>query len=885
MGNNSAFSHVGSILKTKLHMPGLRPNLVTRKRILDKLNSGIGMGCRVTLISAGAGYGKTTLAVEWLKSTKRPVAWISLDEFDNDPVRLLSYLTACMDMIFPDFMHSMGSLINPAGMPPASTLAAALSNEISSLDTPFILVLDDYHVISNTYIHDFLQCLIDYQPQVMHILLITRHDPPLPLARLRVKAQLNEIRAEDLRFTPKETEEFFSRTMGVKLKKEILESLGSRTEGWAAGLQLAGLSIQGWDEVRIENFVEDFSGSSRHVIDYLFEEVLERQEDNIRDFMCSTSVLQRFNASLCQAVTGSEDSGTVLERLSKANLFIIPLDTKGEWYRYHHLFSDFLQTELKGQDRAFLHRKASSWFKDNNLPEEAVSHALSAGDYMEAESLMEAYAPGIIQKGEVKTFMGWIEALPKDRQWDNIGLGVFKAWCLFLVGRMAEAKPIMDILEKGIGENPVYEGGLKALKTLFPYQSIEERVKDAVDAVELIGDKNLFFKSAALLSLGQIQAGTGENEKAVESFHEAYTCAYMTENHFTAVTAAANWAINLNWLGRREEALLVCRQALEGYTDSMGRLLPMAQMVHIPLGMLCYYGSELEKAEEYLKSGIGFCRKLFLVHTMGIGEWFLSLTEYALGNIDEAFEVIRETRNIVNSVNQKGISMFMDIAEAGLNLMEGRLEQAFSWAKDVQYSPMDMLNVGKIMELTVYVRTLIAMGNLEEAGHIINNLEKALGGKKGHLINIYILHSLLGSISHSDNEALKYLEEALSMAAPEGYLRPFVDMGAGVYKMLHKVVNVNPGFVRRILDAANTVHNKGDNIPQTAREGYVEALSERELEILRLAAEGLSNDEIASRLYITLGTAKWHMNNIFGKLGVNKRTLAIDRARKLKLID
>ncbi|MBN1978105.1 MAG: hypothetical protein JW918_11980 [Anaerolineae bacterium] len=432
------------LLTTKLYIPPPRPDLVPRLRLVERLDDGLRLGHRLTLIAAPAGFGKTTLATEWIHTLEAhrdaplQVAWLSLDEGDNDPARFFTYLIAALRQLDTGVCQATQSLLGSPQMPPTESLATTLVNDIAAIPSPFVLVLDDYQLIHNALIHDALAFLLDHQPPHMHLLVATRTDPPLSLPRLRVRGHVTEVRADDLRFTEEEAATFLNRALRLELDAEDIAALEARTEGWIAGLQLAALSMQGKGDV--DSFIEAFSGSNRHVIDYLAEEVLAQQQEKIRDFLHQTSILERFCAPLCDVVReGSADSSAILEHLEHQNLFLVPLDDRREWYRYHRLFADFLRTELAREQSATLHLRAARWFEAHDLLPEAVNHALAhavaTGDTDEAVRIVTLAGSRALSEGALATLLGWLDALPDEVVRASGWLTSFKAWCLLMTGQ------------------------------------------------------------------------------------------------------------------------------------------------------------------------------------------------------------------------------------------------------------------------------------------------------------------------------------------------------------------------------------------------------------------------------------------------------------------
>ena len=436
-----------SILATKLYIPPPRPKVVLRPRLVERLDEGLHH--KLTLISAPAGFGKTTLVSEWVASCERATAWLSLDEGDNDLARFLAYLVAALQTIMADMGEGVLAVLQSPQPPPIESMLTALLNEITATPDDFILVLDDYHVMDAQPVDHALTFLLEHLPPQMHLVIATREDPQLPLARLRARGQLTELRAADLRFTPSEAAEFLNRVMGLNLSADDIAALETRTEGWITGLQMAALSMQGRSDTA--SFIQAFTGSHRFVLDYLVEEVLQRQPEHMRSFLLQTAVLDRLNGSLCDAVTGREDGRGMLETLERGNLFVIPLDDRRQWYRYHHLFADVLQTRLMEEwpdQVSALHRRASVWYEQNGLPSDAIRHALAAEDFERAADLIELAGPVVEESSQTATWLGWVRALPDELVRARPVLSVWYAYALLGRGEMEAAEARLTDAER-----------------------------------------------------------------------------------------------------------------------------------------------------------------------------------------------------------------------------------------------------------------------------------------------------------------------------------------------------------------------------------------------------------------------------------------------------
>ncbi len=869
--------NITALLKTRLHPAPLRSGVVHRQRLINKLSEGKKSGAKLTLVSAPAGYGKSTLVTDWIQQEKIEYAWLSVEEEDNILAPFFINLVTSLQEIRGDTGEVIKSLFASPRIPPINALISIFIQELETLPSPLVIVLDDYHFITNQIINQGIAYLIEHLPLNYHLVIISRQDPPISLGRLRVNNLLTELRMKDLKFSKEETAIFFDKNFQIPLGEEEVSILGSRTEGWISGLQLAGLSLKESAEEERKVFIKNFSGTNRFVIDYLFEEVMEKQRPEIKDFLCKTSVLNRFNASLCNTLTGSTGSQQILLKLDKANNFLISLEAKKHWYRYHHLFRDFLISELSTREKKILHSRAAGWYETNGYLHEAIYHAREAGDLETLERLIAELAIELFNRGEIETLIEYLEKLPGERLKTNSQLLIYKAWCLFLTGKGKEISSYLKIIKdrEDIEENDSSYGLFLALLVFFDKQS--NTLELAEKAENIIDRDEYFYRIAALLSLGQVQASSGKCLDAVQTFKEAVEVGEQTSFYFGSITALINLAVNLNWLGRRKEAILICEKSLYEYTGPDGKIYPLANLIYILLGMLHYENNELDTAYDYLEKGISFCREWSFVRIMGLGEWYMGRTLFALGKKEESFKFVEETIALGKKLGLNGLIFFMNCLKADLNLKAGNNDKAFLWAEEIKDLVNNIQDIsGKFLDFT-YVRILLCKKEIDHARDI---LSKMIGsGVEGrNLIIIRLLQTRAYFLDNKEEKALNCLSEAVQLAAPEGYVRVFLNEGETIYRLLPEIKDTSPAFIKHILEAFNLKNVSSKN------QALIEPLTERELEILELIVNGLSNKDIAKKLYITVGTTKWHINNIYGKLGVNKRTRAIKKALQLKLV-
>jgi len=881
----------GSLLKTKLYIPKPRPGAVGRNNLLEKLDEGLLMGRPFSLISAPPGYGKTTLAADWLSRTDRLKAWLSLDAGDNDPVRFFAYMIAALQTIDKKIGHEAQKFLSGSGMLSVQTLVVTLINEIMTVSRPFILVFDDFHVISHRSIFSAIQTLLDQHPPFMHMVVVTREDPALSLPRFRVRNEMTEIRLEDLRFNNQESTDFLLGEIGELLDDEQVLALERRTEGWIAGLQLAALSLKGKGIEQVSEFIAVFSGSHHYIIDYLMEEALGLVHEDIREFLIRTAVVDRFNAELADELVGRKCGKTLIAKLEQANLFLISLDSERQWYRYHHLFGEFLRSELTKEEQRALQCKAGHWFAKHALYEEAIRHALAAGDNDLAALLLASEAGHIFQRGETLTLLNWLNSLPKDLVEKNGELAGYKAWSLFFTGKTEETVGFLTKLEKNPFESPLARGRLMALRGWIANYSEDPRTKEfAHTALDLIGDRDPFFRGMALLSMGHAQRKNDPMEESTASLREAYETARNAEHMFTSLAALLDITMNLVIQGGRKESMHLCKQALQEHVDIQGRPLPQAELLHIPLGILYYEGNELDESRRCLEQGIAAGHRLGLNRILGgDAEQTLALALVALGEVQLGQELLETAKENIDAKAFPLIRLRFEAFENLLLLKQGNLAGPAAW---VERSGLDIgQRVTSFQEipLMVVARILYKTKRYEQALALLTNIRKfdVEKGRFGRLIYANIVTSLVLHALGRQDEALQLIEQAVSFAAVEGYMRPFLAEGPEVKELLLAVKSKEPEFITSLLGCFTQTDGSIPSHPSEAgsNQGIIEPLSDRELEVLQLLAEGLSNQDIGKKLFISLGTVKWHVKNIYGKLGVKSRTQAIVMAQKLKLLE
>jgi LuxR family maltose regulon positive regulatory protein len=865
------------ILATKLHIPPARPNLVARPRLLERLDQGV--ATRLTLLSAPAGFGKTTLLSAWLARFPSSVPWVSLDAGDNDPVHFLHYLIAALRTIEPEVGEGARRVLRSPQPPSIESILTMLINELCMLAEGVVAVLDDYHVIDTPAIHDIIAFLLEHLPLRMHLVIATRVDPPLPLAGLRARGHLSEIREADLRFTTEETTVFLNQTMGLRLSAEDIAALEARTEGWVAGLQLAGLSLHGLARGDIASFIEAFAGSHRYIVDYLVEEVLSRQPETVQSFLLQTSILDRMSGSLCDALTQRADGQAMLERLEKANLFLVPLDDQRRWYRYHHLLADLMRQQLQTSEPGFvpeLHRRASQWHEQNGNTDESIQHALAAKDWMRAASLMDESSYAAWLDGEIVKLQGWVKALPESVSLTYPRLGIYYAWAAVLTGRYEESEKVLAQTESAIQDNPVLQVDWLAVQVFLSRAKGQQAraIELAQKALKLPKTGDLVSRGLLMLSLTVAYWDVGKIQETVTAAREAVRLAEQ----------AGNWharAIMLSFLGLAQAALGNLRLAFEIYQQAIREQPGVPNwtgggFAQACLSALYYEWDELDRAIEYARAGLEYSRLTGHSEIQMNCHRQLAFIFQALGDVQGVQEVLDQAARVIL---KHPLPRLWGPEHVQIALAREDLPSALHWIEQVQGEYGASIHYPALP----LERAKLALAQGDRTGAAVILAERyqvaTQAGIRYAQIEIRILQALAAS---DDEQALVYLAEALTTAQSEGYVRIFVDQGKALVPLLRRAAHrgIAPGYVARLLSAMADSFGA----PPSLAQPLIEPLSEREIEVLQLLAAGKSNQAIAAELVLSVGTVKAHNSNIYGKLGVRSRTQAVARARKLNLL-
>ena len=903
------------LLATKLHVPGPRPDFVPRPRLAERLDEGLRRG--LVLVCAPAGYGKTALLAEWARRGQRPLGWLSLDGGDNDPTRFWRHVVAALDRAGPGIGERVGSLLGPPAPKSFEGLVTALVNELAAQPSTddVLLVLDDYHLIDSQPVHASLGFLIEHRPPRLHLVLTSRADPPLALARLRARDELAELRAAELRFTAGEAAAMLQQVAAVALPGGAMTALAARTEGWAAGLQLAALSLRGQPDVA--RFVADFTGSHRYVLDFLAEEVLEQQSEQVRAFLLETSVLERLSGSLCDAVTGRPGSQALLEQVERAGLFLVPLDEVRGWWRYHHLFADLLRARLREEQPGRvgqLHRNAAAWCEEHGLADDAIRHAVAAGEATWAARIIEQHFDEVFfLHGEAVTIHRWLSALSDELVRSRPRLLLAQALMAGTSGRVAAVAPLLDAAEHappGTAEEPFEPTAGRAASMLVNIPVLIALHRSHLALLRGDADAAAPLASAAL-------AESHEEEWLLTSSAQGHLAMAEwlrgrlreAEGRFEFIlagrraagqpTMTAYGCYQLGQIqraqGRLDAAVRTYRQALETTAVPGQPPLPAAGPAYAGLADAAYQQNELDAALQHVSEGIALCRRFVYTAALATGLVTLAWIRQATGDPAGAMAAMSEAGKA--APDSAGLLNPVPAQWARLLMAQGDLAGAARWVKDRGLRADDQPDYPREPGHLVLARVLLAQERPGQALALLDRLHAAAvtHDRAGSLIEIQALRALALAVSGEETAAVDALAGALTLACPQGYVRVFADEGPQMAALVGRLIaaqragqaaaGVPLGCLARLQRAFGPEHTLPDPARGTAAvPGIVEPLTARELEVLGMLAAGRSNQAIAGELVVTLDTVKKHVSHVLDKLGAANRTEAVARARELALI-
>lgn len=895
------------VLPTKIHIPPRLTQGIHRQRLVDLLNLGLEMGRSLTLISAPAGFGKSTCASEWISKLDFPVAWFSLDKADDDPARFFTYFVAVLQKIDKSLGFNLQNILDSGQILPAQSFGSIILKDIHNFNRHFILVLDDFHIIQENFILEFLEMIITNLPSLIHFVIISREDPLIPLARFRANNLMTEIRAEDLRFTDSESKDFFSKTMGLALPEEDLRILNKRIEGWAAGLQLAGLSILGQENP--STFISNLSGTQRHILSYLTEEVLDHQSLEMQNFLIKISIFDKMCAELCDTVTERNDSRILLNQIYSNNLFLVPLDDDQRWFRYHHLFADLLRNQLSRlskEELSHLHRNASRWFNKERMVTEAIEHALAGEDYSNAVKLLEQHTMNFVMQGHVKTVENWMQAIPPSLQSHSPRANLAFANVYLMRGNYVEVANHLYQAEAAIFQKPpISEMADSATASLqaewYAIQSnlfnvrgeFSEGLSAAKKSLQFARPEEFHIQAIAYMGLGGAYRLIGDYSRIVETFQKAIQNSHAAENQLAEMLSSAALALVAIQHGQLKFAQQIGVDAISRYEINNLPPPPIAGSVYAVLGLIELERNQLETARKY------FTKTLQLNslggHNAGIVfvKILMAQLSQSEGNLIEAAALTNEAVKLLPLgvpawLNVEVIShqVRMYLVQNNPVAAEAILRQIPGSFQEPQKFPNELIFIAHLRVMYYHLQKGDYTGDLQEplnlADHMIEkSIERQRLGIALEIILVLVqIHSLLENIE----DAKEGLIKALLLAEPEGYFRPFLNAGSDIYKLL-KILqkqNIFPETTKKLLAAFSSVSISIPSLPEQS--GLFDPLSARELEVLRLLSKGLTNPEIASHLIISLSTVKTHLIHIYGKLNVRNRAEAVMKGKDIGIL-
>lgn len=938
----------------KLYIPPARAGLVFRPRLIALL--GEKAKCPLVLVAAPAGYGKTTLLSQWIGHAQPHVAWLSLDAADTDPMRFWRHVFATLGRVAPYVGEYEASVLQGSQPPSPDRVATCLANAALMLREDITLVLDDYHFITNQDIHDALALLLDHLPPPLHLIIAARSDPPLPVARLIAHAQATRLDVNDLRFTAEEVSAYLAQFTDLGLSARDMVELETHTEGWITGLQLTTLSLRAHGD--IPGVLRAFTaGTHPALVDYLVEEVLQRQPEDVQTFLLCTSLLDRLSGPLCEVILGhdhalgarpadgQEAGQALLERLERANLFLIPLDAERQWYRYHHLFAEVLSVRFRREQPTHalaVHRRAAAWYERTGLFAQAIQHALAAQDFSHAAAMIEHVAEPLMHRGEVTTVLGWLDTLPDDVVRSNARLCVLHAMLLRHTGRLHIAEARLQDAERALASMrpPIQTGVSQHLPVELPrearrvlgqinyirgtiasnqreYLQARERYRQALDLLPAEGDdredqvdceNTLALREEIALQLAYIADFEAGLEAGIAAFQQVKAMSLTAGRSQGVIAAQCGLAILLRNHGRLHEAAAEYRSAVRLALEQPGGPLPEVSQIHMGLGAVLYNWNDLDAASSHLSEALRLHERWGDMGVWARCQELLGRIKAAQGDLDGVREVLGRIEQMGRRVTLRPNLVARAAAScAALWLAVGDVDQARQWIREARVSVQDELSPVREYRHLILAYVLLAQGAVDDVLPFLDRLYDAAAARDevDSMLRIRVAQALGHQAQHDIARATRFLLEALVLAEPGGYIRPILDSGPRVATLLAHAARVRrkvpqsvsrqgsvPAptvslpYVKRLMDAAEAQgdarRSAADRLTNT--HFAVEPLANRELEILRLVASGMSNDEIARDLVLESSTVKWHLTNIYGKLNVRSRTQAAVQARALGLL-
>jgi LuxR family maltose regulon positive regulatory protein len=903
-----------TLLATKIHIPPLRSNLVNRQILIQRLNDGITQNHRLALISAPAGYGKSTLLSEWASQAVTPVTWLSLERGENAPERFWSYFITALSTnsqpnqlsICESFLRSLRSPTPP----PMEELLINCINDLDKLEHGSILILDDFHFITESQIHRDLIFLIDHLPRSphgLHLVVASRMDPPWPLARWRARGELNELRSADLRFTIEEVDKLLNQNQQLTLSDQDIRMLHTRTEGWIVGLQMVSLSIKGLlntqGSTAVSKFIESFTGSNRFVLDYLVDEVINQQSTELREFLYDTAVLEQFSASLCDAVTGRKDSEEILYKLEQSNLFLIPLDDNRQWYRYHHLFSEFLNIrlrQLQPERINELHQRASRWYADNNVLSEAIIEALKANDISYVNELVTSNTLAIVEHNELLNVLRHFEEIPDKTMSQKPWLCVANAWVKAYSDPTQGLDAVLHRLEDCLeGEEIASEkqrlmGHMAAIRAYLAWVKGESEQALEFSRIALVNlpEDDWVIRCHLLNIQGSVLQYFGHLSESTQSYEAAIIAGKRTGRPQETFLANSNLATIYLIQGHLHESFSILQHTLS-ISNASGQAVknsPFLAYIYSTKSIVQLEWNEVEAAILSARQGVILADMWKQVHALHYALLCLARSLFAAGDFEEAFEVNHRSKLLVENVSS-GFYRLSACDEIWFNLVRGNISIAVKKYKELE--PL----IGKLDKkgrfLVTKASLLYALGKYTEVLAVMDETicEYAQRGEFWFLLSLLPLQALALYGLSREEEALDAVSHCLTLSEPEGFIRNFVERGSPMLKLLEIAASrgIHTGYINKLLPAFKEGRwlqksTRDQDRDKDQRSILLEPLSERELQVLRLLQSAMTSEEISRELFISVNTARTHIRNIYGKLAVHGRIEAIQKAKELDLI-
>lgn len=902
-----------NLLATKLHVPPLHGNLVNRANLVARLNEGIARGCCLTLISAPAGYGKSTLLSEWQAQAKLPVSWLSLERGENSPARFWNYFVAALNSLPQIQRANIGdSILEALRTPQPGSMEVQLTeliNRLSALEERVCLVLDDLHTLSDSQIHQDLIFLIEHLPHAacsLYLVVSSRMDPPWPLARWRARGELNELRAADLRFSYEETSLFLQDALQSKLSSKDIAAIQERTEGWIAGLQMAAISMQGRLKAQglegLSYFIETFSGSNRFILDYLMDEVISQQSEQIRAFLRATSILEQLTAPLCDALIETPGSQTVLDQLERANLFIIPLDDERCWYRYHHLFAEFLRKQLKQFQPGWisqLHQRASAWYAENNMPTDAVRHSLAGGDITRVNQMLAGNALVMVDHVELLDVLRNFKELPTNEISSNPWLCVAYAWAKAYADPSVELEDLLHQAEHGLidaGQDPAKDKLTSHLAAIRAYMSwtkgdAEQALEFTQRALNNSLEEDWAVRTHLLNIQGLAWQYQGDLAAATRSFIAALTCGEKSGRIHEVLYSTSNLAYVYLLQSRLHEAFSLCQMASDRAKGSGGSLerMPVLAYAHATRSIILLEWNDLGPAVAAVRQGVALAEEWGQTDALHFALTCLSQALNAAGQTEEAFAVNQRAMQLARNISPWYARISAE-NEIILNLAKGDVRAAEK--KVAEYGPSfaeEKNNEYLLMKISLLYHQNRFLEVIDTLAGTLDDIKQ--NGWERLWLRLLPFRALALQALDREEEALQVLEQCLAVAEPEGYVRIFVEKGALMAALLKIAASrgINPEYASKLLAAfplPRESSGHGKPAPAASRSpgaSLVEPLSERELDVLRLLNSHLAVPEIAREMLIAPSTLRTHIRSIYLKLDVHGRLEALQKARDLGL--